>query len=204
MHQIRQKKPKPSKRNATSSSIAQSIDDRADERCASDERARRSRCSIDDRAARSRRSRRTISSIAPLVGAVRSSDERRDLGSLFSLSLSLIWALSSLSLFLSLSFSGSYLKWKWGEKMIFGSKVKILVNRKSFSGKWYFPWQPNMWKMVKMISWNHFHPKQTHPKVGVCVFVCFSHSPHTHKKKKKKSWPFTKLENLSEYAGVMI
>ena len=77
-----------------------------------------------------------------------------DLGSLFSLSLSLS---------LSLSFSGSYLKWKWGEKMISGSKVKILVNRKSFSGKWYFPWQPNMRKMVKMISWNHFHPKQTHP-----------------------------------------
>ena len=51
MHQIRQKKPKSNKRNATSSSI-----------------------------------------------------ERRDLGSLFSLSLSLIWALSSLSLSLSLSF----------------------------------------------------------------------------------------------------
>ena len=44
------------------------------------------------------RVRRARSSIAPLVGAVRSSDERRDLGSLFSLSLSLIWALSSLSL----------------------------------------------------------------------------------------------------------
>ena len=108
MHQIRQKKPKPSKRNATSSSIAQSIDDRVDERCASDERARRSRCSIDDRAVRSPRSRRAISSIAPhdlidraarrrgtIVGrAARSglsllSLSLSDLGSLFSLSLSL-------------------------------------------------------------------------------------------------------------------
>ena len=34
---------------------------------------------------------------------------------------------------LSLSFSGNALKWKWGEKIISGSKVKILVNRKSFS-----------------------------------------------------------------------
>ena len=48
-----------------------------------------------DRAARS--------TIAPLVGAVRSSDERRDLGSLFSLSLSDLGSLFSLSLSLSLS-----------------------------------------------------------------------------------------------------
>ena len=77
-----------------------------DERCASDERAHRSRRSIDDRTARSHRSRRAISSIAPLVGAVRSSDERRDLGSLFSLSLSLsdLGSLFSLSLSLSLFF----------------------------------------------------------------------------------------------------
>ena len=34
MHQIRQKKPKPSKRNATSSSIVPSNDDCVDERCA--------------------------------------------------------------------------------------------------------------------------------------------------------------------------
>ena len=72
--------------------------------------------------------------------------------------------LLSLSLSLSLSFSRNALKWKWGEKIISESKVKILVNRKSFFGKYYFPWQPNMRKMVKMISWNHFHPKQTHPK----------------------------------------
>ena len=78
MHQIRQKKPKPSKRNATGSSIASSIDDRADERarptsaderCASDERARRSRRVIDDRAGRSTIALRDLvdrrSSIAP-------------------------------------------------------------------------------------------------------------------------------------------
>ena len=94
---------------------------RADERCASDERARRSRGAIssiapwdwrsrreiDDRAARSRRSHSEIddraASIAPLVGAVRSSAQRRDLGSLFSLSLSLWSGLSLLSLSLSLS-----------------------------------------------------------------------------------------------------
>ena len=76
MHQIRQKKPKPSKRNATGSSIAPSIDDRADERCASDERARRSR--------------------------------RRDRRSLFSLSLSDLGFLFSLSLSLSLSFRKSF------------------------------------------------------------------------------------------------
>ena len=51
---------------------------------------RRSHRSIDDRAARS--------TIAPLVGAVRSSDERRDLGSLLSLSLSDLGSLFSLSL----------------------------------------------------------------------------------------------------------
>ena len=49
------------------------------------------------------------------------------------------WILSSraraLSLSLSLSLSGSELKWKWGEKFISGSKVKFVVNRKSFSGK---------------------------------------------------------------------
>ena len=121
-------------------------------------RVRRARSSI---APLDRRLRLAISSIAPLVGAVRSSDERHDLGSLASLSLSLSDLGSLFSL--SLSFSGSYLKWKWEEKLISGSKVKILVNQKSFSGKWYFPWQPNMRKMVKMISWNHFHPKQTHP-----------------------------------------
>ena len=75
------------------------------------------------------------------------------------------------SLSLSLSFSGNALKWKWGEKIISGSKVKILVNRKSFSEKYHFPWQPNMRKRVKMISWNHFHPKQTHPIYLKFVFL---------------------------------
>ena len=76
-----------------------------------------------------------------------------------------VWfLLLSLARALSLSFSGNALKWKWEEKIISGSKVKILVNRKSFSGKYHFLWQPNMRKRVKMISWNHFHPKQTHPK----------------------------------------
>ena len=87
MHQIRQKKPKPSKRNATNSSIAPTSGVRP--------------TSADDRDTRSHRSRRAISSIASLVGAVRSSDERRDLGSLFSLSLSDLGSLFSLSLSLS-------------------------------------------------------------------------------------------------------
>ena len=88
MHQIRQKKPKPSKRNATNSSIVPTSGVRP--------------TSADDRDTRSHRSRRAISSIASLVGAVRSSDERRDLGSLFSLSLSDLGSLFSLSLSLSL------------------------------------------------------------------------------------------------------
>ena len=86
--------------------------------------------------------RRSRSCTAPLVGAVRSSDERRDRRSRRSLArrgtivpLSLIWALSSLSLSLSLSLFGSELKWKWGEKFISGLKVKFVVNQKSFSGK---------------------------------------------------------------------
>ena len=76
-----------------------------------------------------------------------------DLGSLFSLSLSL-----------SLSFR------KWFEvkrrcKIISRSKVKISVDRKQFSEKWNLPLLPNTWVWGKMISWNHFHPKQTHPNI---------------------------------------
>ena len=129
MHQIRQKKPKPSKRKWIN-----------DERCDS-------RSSIDDRTARSRWSRHS------------SIDERckrsvlSNLGSLFS------------SLSLSLSLSGNELKWKWGWKIISGSKVKISINRKLFSGKWNLPSLPTAWVWGKMISWNHFHPKQTHPKL---------------------------------------
>ena len=98
MHQIRQKKPKPSKRNATGSSIAPTSGARptsADERCASDERARRSRLAISSIAPRDLVDRAGRSTIAP-----------RDRRSLFSLSLSLIWAFSSLSL--SLFFRKSF------------------------------------------------------------------------------------------------
>ena len=114
MHQIRQKKPKPSKRNATSSSIAPSIDDRVDERCALIRRASTSDARLTsalvDRTARStivpvdRRSRRTISSIAPvdrrsrraISSIVNRRSRQRDRRSFFSLSL--IWALFSISL----------------------------------------------------------------------------------------------------------
>ena len=68
-----------------------------------------------------------------------------DLGSLFSLSL-------SLSLSVSLSFSENNLKWKWGCKIIYGSKVKISINRKPFSGKWNLSLLPNTWVWGKMIS----------------------------------------------------
>ena len=66
-----------------------------------------------------------------------------DLGSLFSLSLSLS---------VSLSFSENNLKWKWGCKIIYGSKVKISINRKPFSGKWNLSLLPNTWVWGKMIS----------------------------------------------------
>ena len=125
MHQIRQKKPKPSKRkwiNDERCDRHSSIDERCN-RTARSRRSRRSsiyeRCDRpNDRTARSHRSR---SSIAPLVGTVRSSDERRDrrseisdLGSLFSHSLCDLGSLFSLSLSLSLSLSINELKWKWG------------------------------------------------------------------------------------------
>ena len=65
---------------------------------------------------------------------------------------------------------GNELKWKWERKFISGSKGKIMVNRNAISGKLYFPLQPNMRKRVKMISWNHFHPKQTQPQSqSTCV-----------------------------------
>ena len=95
MHQIRQKKPKPSKRNATNSSIVPTSGVRP--------------TSADDRDTRSHRSRRAISSIVPrdLVdrvarrrGAIIGRAARSGL-SLLSLSL---WSrLSFLSLSLSLS-----------------------------------------------------------------------------------------------------
>ena len=126
-----------------------SIDERA---CRTRTTHRLRRSSIDERCDRpndrTARSHRSQSSI----------DERRDLGSLFSLSL-------------SLSFSGNELKWKWGWKIISGSKVKISVNRKLFSGKWNLPSLSNAWVWGKMISWNHFHPKQTHPKFQISWWV---------------------------------
>ena len=155
MHQIRQKKPKPSKRNATSSLIAPT-------------RGVRPTSVLVNRAVRS-----TIARRGAIVGVTARSG--------LSL-LSLIWALSSLS------FSGSYLKWKWGKRLIFGSKVKILVNRKSFSGKWYFPWQPNMQKRVKMFFWNHFHPKQTHPKVYIAGQDFLSGKKISRKGHIMKAW----------------
>ena len=109
------------------------------------------RSSIDERARRTRTARRSMSGAivrwetSALVDrwSRRSIDDcdraprrsltrcdRRTSGAIVPLSL--IWALS---LSLSLSLSGSELKWKWGEKFISGSKVKFVVNRKSFSGK---------------------------------------------------------------------
>ena len=81
-----------------------------------------------------RRSHRTISSIAIVDRAARRRGAivgwvARSGLSLLSLSLSDLGSLFSLFL----SFSGNDLKWKWGWKIISGSKVKILVNRKSFS-----------------------------------------------------------------------
>ena len=172
MHQIRQKKPKPSKRNATNSSIAPTSGARSTSALV--DRAARSTIVIDDCLGRS--------TIAPRDLVDCDCRLRRSLARCDRWRSGVIWALSSLSLSLwsglsllslSLSFSRSYLKWKWGEKLISGSKVKILVNRKSFSGKWYFPWQPNMRKRVKMISWNHFHPKQTHPQREIVVRCWF-------------------------------
>ena len=179
MHQIRQNARPTSGaiddravRRSTSALVWRApLVDRAAHRLTSDAIVRRARSSIDERWARpliaivNRAARSTIAPLdrrsrsctAPLVGAVRSS-----IASLVGAARSGL-SLLSLSLSLSLSFSESDLKWKWGEKMISGSKVKILVNRKSFSGKWYFPWQPNTPVLWKMISGNSFHPIQTHP-----------------------------------------
>ena len=95
--------------------------------------------------------------------STRGDDRCSPIWALSSLSLSPIWAFSSLSL--SHSFSGNDLKWKWGCKIIFGSRVKISVSKKPFSEKWNLPLLPNTWVWGKMISWNHFPPKQTHPSL---------------------------------------
>ena len=91
MHQIRQKKPKPSKRNATSSSIAPTS-------------GARPTSGLVRRAGSSNERRRARSSIAPRDLVDRAARRRGSIvrraarSGLFLLSLSLIWALSSLSL----------------------------------------------------------------------------------------------------------
>ena len=88
MHQIRQKKPKPSKRNATSSSIAPTS-------------GARPTSALIDRTGRSTIAPRDlVDRAARRHGAIVSTAARSGLS---LLSLSLIWALSSLSLSLSLS-----------------------------------------------------------------------------------------------------
>ena len=157
MHQIRQNaRPTIRERREKREERAQIRERERDDRASPRWRAVRSTSTLVERAllvdrwaARSSNERRVRSSIAALdrrsrsCTAVRSSDERRDRrscrssawrGAIVPLSLwSGLSLLSSLSL--SLSFSGSELKWKWGEKFISGSKVKFVVNRKSFSGK---------------------------------------------------------------------
>ena len=96
------------------------------------------------------RSRRAISSIAivdcaarrrgAIVGAVARSG--------LSL-LSLIWALSSLSLSLSLF---PQMIWRENE----GAQSFPGQRWKYWSTGSHFPWQPNMRIWGKMISWNHF------------------------------------------------
>ena len=153
MHQIRQNARSTSVRRVARSRLRRSsIDERARRTivllvgCAPlvdrDAIVRRETSALVDRAARS-----TIAIVhhaARRRGAARSGLSLSDLGSL------------SLSLF------GSDLKWKWGGKMISRLKVKILVNQKSFFGRWYFPWLPNTPVLWKMISENNFHPIQTH------------------------------------------
>ena len=98
------------------SSIAISpIDEWRRSRIAIDERARWTIAPLVDRA--------VGQSMSALVGRLRRSSigALRSGLSLLSLSLSSIWALSSLSL--SLSFSENELKWKWGCKFISGSKA---------------------------------------------------------------------------------
>ena len=117
MHQIRQEKqyarPTSVRRAARLTIVIALLVERL--RRSSDAHARRSRCSS------ARCDRRTS-------GVDRATRRR---SAIWALSL---WSgLSLLSHPLSLSFSGNDLKWKWGEKIISGSKVKILVNRKSFS-----------------------------------------------------------------------
>ena len=147
MHQIRQNARSTSARRVARSTIAIAIALLVDRRVRSsdDRAARRSRYDCPTRDEHAHWS--TIAIVhraARRRGAARSGLSLSDLGSL------------------SLSLSGSDLKWKWGGKMISRLKVKILVNQKSFFGRWYFPWLPNTPVLWKMISENNFHPIQTH------------------------------------------
>ena len=113
MHQIRQKKPKPSKRKWIN-------DERRPVRSQCDERrATTAPRDLIDRARRSRRS--SAQCDCPTNGVI--DDRCSPIWAFSSLTLSLIWALSSLSL--SLSFSGNELKWKWGWKIIPGQRWKF-------------------------------------------------------------------------------
>ena len=159
MHQIRQKKPKPSNRkwiNDERCDRHSSIDERCN-RTARSRRSRRSsiyeRCDRpNDRTARSHWSR---SSIAPLVGTVRSSDERRDrrseifdLGSLFSHSLSDLGSLFSLSLSLfpemnwsenegKKSFLGQRWKFRSTGSYFPENEIYRRCQTPGFGGKWF-------------------------------------------------------------------
>ena len=139
---------KMNQRRATSGAIAVR---RATSGAMSDER-RAVRSSIDERACQTRTAHRSrCSSIdkrcdRPTSGVI--DDRCSPILALSSLTLSLIWALSSLSL----SFSENELKWKWWWKIISGSNVKISVNRKLFSRKWNLLSLPNAWVWGKMIS----------------------------------------------------
>ena len=174
MHQIRQKKPKPSKRNATSSLIVPTSGARPTsalvDRAA---RSHRSRWSIDDRAARlmiaprdlvDRTARSTIAPRDLVDRAARSTIAPRDLvdraasrrsgaiWALSSFSLSLIWALSSLSLFFQKLFEvkmrGETDFWVKGENI---GQPEVIFRKMIFS------------VTAKHAEGNHFHPKQTHP-----------------------------------------
>ena len=178
MHQIRQKKPKPSKRNATSSSIAptsgarltSALVQRVPTSALVDRavRSRRSRREIDDRAARSTIAPRdlvdrTARSTIALRRSRRSSarcDRRRSgvIWALSSLSLSLWSGLSLLSLSLSLSLQklfevkmrGETDFWVKGENI---GQPEVIFRKMIFS----------MTAKHAENGENHFHPKQTHP-----------------------------------------
>ena len=159
MHQIRQKKQNAAKENESNPteekmrSCGEGDIERRWGRCDRPTSGARSTSALVNR---DRRSRRSIDYRTARGRAARS-------------------GLSLLSL--SLSFSGNDLKWKWGWKIISGSKVKILVNQKSFSGKYHFPWQPNMRVWGKMIYWiiftrKSFSPKTNAPLATLILWMC--------------------------------